>query len=67
MDGCNAQRIPHMAIFSSLGGLANMPGGYFWGRTKQRPRQGGCSEKRDQGQYKGRSPKAPPEVLEELR
>jgi hypothetical protein len=25
------------------------------------------SEKRGQGQYKGRSPKAPPEVLEELQ
>jgi hypothetical protein len=35
MDGCNAGRIPHMAISSSLVGLANMPGGYFWTRTPE--------------------------------
>jgi hypothetical protein len=30
-----ARRIPHMAIFSSLVALANMPGGYFWRRTSE--------------------------------
>jgi hypothetical protein len=33
MEGCNARRISHMAISSSLVGLAHMPGGYFWRRT----------------------------------
>jgi hypothetical protein len=35
MDECNTWRIPHMAISSSLVGLANMPGGYFWQRTSE--------------------------------
>ena len=35
MAGYNAWRIPHMAIFSSVAGLANMPGGYFRWRTAE--------------------------------
>jgi hypothetical protein len=36
-------------------------------RAQSEGRAGKARKKRGQGQYKGRSPKAPPEVLEELR
>jgi hypothetical protein len=41
-------------------------------RTRERAQSEGRADKKEwkergQGQYKGRSPKAPPEVLEELR